>query len=31
MSKYLILIFQEEAAVQPPGDSVSAIYRAFME
>jgi len=31
MSKYLILIFQDEAAVQPPGDSVSANYRAFME
>jgi hypothetical protein len=31
MSKYLILIFQDEAAAQPSGDSVSANYRAFME
>jgi len=31
MSNYLILIFQDEAAAQPSGDSVSANYRAFME
>ena len=31
MSKYLILIFQDEAAAQPSGDAVSANYRAFME
>jgi hypothetical protein len=31
MSKYLILIFQDEAAAQPAGDSVSDNYRAFME
>jgi hypothetical protein len=31
MSKYLILIFQDEAAAQPPGDTVSVRYREFME
>ena len=31
MSKYLILIFQDENAAQPPGDTVSANYRDFME
>lgn len=31
MSKYLILIFQDEAALQPPGDTVSVRYREFME
>jgi len=31
MSKYLILIFQDEAALQPEGETVSANYRDFME
>ena len=31
MSKYLILIFQDEAAAQPPADAVSPRYREFME
>lgn len=30
MSKYLILIFQDEAAAQPPGDTVSVRYREFL-
>jgi hypothetical protein len=31
MSKYLILIYQDAAAVQPTGDTVSVRYREFME
>jgi hypothetical protein len=31
MSKYLILIYQDAAAVQPRGETVSVNYRDFME
>jgi len=31
MSKYLILIYQDAAAAQPQGETVSANYRNFME